>query len=61
MNTINDSNVTSQIHDLGREGSEVMDIWQKMDDGEIEDMDQAIKLADKAVREKEKKAEAETE
>ncbi len=40
---------------LGREGNEVMDIWQKMDEGEISSFDDAIKLADKAVREKEKR------
>jgi hypothetical protein len=42
--------------DLGREGSEVMQVWQKMDEGEIENFTDGLKLADKAVREKEKRA-----
>ena len=41
--------------DLGKEGSEVMDVWQKMDEGEIESFTDGLKLADKAVREKEKR------
>ena len=41
--------------DLGKEGSEVMDVWQKMDEGEIESFSDGLKLADKAVREKEKR------
>jgi cob(I)alamin adenosyltransferase len=41
--------------ELGREGSEVMDVWQKMDEGEIENFSDGLKLADKAVREKEKR------
>jgi hypothetical protein len=62
MNTVNDANMADSLHDLGKEGSEVMNIWQKMDDGEIEDVEEAIKLADKAVREKTgKEKEAETE
>ncbi|MHC4605519.1 MAG: hypothetical protein ACYTAF_01115 [Planctomycetota bacterium] len=43
------------IEDLGREGSEVMQVWQKMDDGEIESLDDALKIADQAVRDKEEK------
>ena len=62
MNTVNDATMADSVTDLGKEGGEVMNIWQKMDDGEIEDMDAAIKMADKAIREKEKgKKEAETE
>jgi hypothetical protein len=53
------SSVTDGAHqiteDLGREGSEVMDVWQKMDEGEIDSFADGLKLADKAVREKEKK------
>ncbi len=46
----------SQItEDLGKEGSEVMDVWQKMDEGEIENFADGLKLADKAVRQKEKR------
>jgi hypothetical protein len=41
--------------DLGKEGSEVMDVWQKMDEGEIENFSDGLKMADKAVREKEKR------
>ena len=37
---------------LGKEGNEVMDIWQKMDDGEIESFEAGLKLAEKKVREK---------
>ena len=47
--------------DLGKEGSEVMDVWQKMDEGEIESFSDGLKLADKAVREKEKRSEMEAE
>ncbi len=46
----------SQItEDLGKEGSEVMDVWQKMDEGEIENFADGLKMADKAVRQKEKR------
>ena len=46
----------SQItEDLGKEGAEVMDVWQKMDEGEIENFADGLKLADKAVRQKEKR------
>jgi hypothetical protein len=48
-------------HDLGKEGSEVMQVWQKMDEGEIENFEDGLKLADKAVREREKRAEMEPE
>ena len=47
--------------ELGKEGSEVMDVWQKMDEGEIENFSDGLKLADRAVREKEKKADMESE
>ncbi len=47
--------------DLGKEGSEVMQVWQRMDEGEIESFEDGLKLADKAVREREKKAELEPE
>jgi hypothetical protein len=47
--------------DLGKEGSEVMDVWQKMDEGEIESFSDGLKLADKAVRDKEKRSEMEAE
>jgi hypothetical protein len=47
--------------DLGKEGSEVMDVWQKMDEGEIDSFSDGLKLADKAVREKEKRSEMEAE
>ena len=41
--------------DLGKEGSEFMDVWQKMDDGEIDSFADGLKLADRAVRQKEKR------
>lgn len=41
--------------DLGKEGSEVMQVWQKMDEGEIENFEDGLKMADKAVRAKEKR------
>src|SRR5207249_97631 len=53
--TVNDSSLKG-LESLGREGDEVMQVWQKLDDGEIEDVDAAIKIADKAVRDKEKKS-----
>lgn len=47
--------------DLGREGREVLEVWQKMDEGEIESFEDALKLADRRVREKERRAEMEPE
>ena len=38
-----------------------MDVWQKMDEGEIESFDAGLKLADRKVREKEQKSELEAE
>jgi cob(I)alamin adenosyltransferase len=38
--------------DLGNEGREVMDVWQRMDEGEIEKFEDGLKLADRAVRDK---------
>src|SRR5262245_58906905 len=43
MSTLNDSSLKG-IEILGREGDEVMQVWQKMNDGEIEDDDAAINL-----------------
>lgn len=61
LNVVRDGD-SREWEDLGKEGSEVMNIWQKMDEGEIEDFDKAIKMADQAVRERTKKErEAETE
>lgn len=60
LSTVTDG--ANQItEDLGKEGSEVMDVWQKMDEGEIENFSDGLKLADKAVREKEKRSEMEAE
>lgn len=42
---------------LGREGREVIDIWDKMDEGEIGSFEDGLKQADHAVREKEKRSE----
>jgi hypothetical protein len=54
LSTVTDG--AAQItEDLGKEGSEVMDVWQKMDEGEIENFADGLKLADKAVRQKEKR------
>lgn len=53
LSTVTDG--AAQItEDLGKEGSEVMDVWQKMDEGEIDSFADGLKLADKAVRRKEK-------
>lgn len=49
----------SGIENLGKEGNEVMDVWQKMDEGEIESFDEGLKIADKKVREKQGEVEAE--
>lgn len=54
-------NPATLVEDLGREGNEVMDVWQKMDEGEIESFDAGLKLADRKVREKEQKSELEAE
>ena len=60
LSTVTDG--ANQItEELGKEGSEVMDVWQKMDEGEIENFSDGLKLADRAVREKEKKADMESE
>jgi hypothetical protein len=50
------------FEDLGKEGNEVMNVWQKMDEGEIDSFEDGLKEADRAVRAKEKgEADAETE
>jgi cob(I)alamin adenosyltransferase len=60
LSTVTDG--ANQItEELGKEGSEVMDVWQKMDEGEIDNFSDGLKLADRAVREKEKKADLEAE
>lgn len=41
--------------DLSGEGREVMDVWQRMDEGEIEKFEDGLKLADRAVRAKEQR------
>ncbi len=51
------SQITRQ---LGKEGGEVMEVWQKMDEGEIENFEDGFKLADRKVREREQR-EAEME
>lgn len=40
------------ISEVGKEGAELIDIWQKMDDGEIDSFDTGLKLAEKKAREK---------
>jgi len=60
LSTVTDG--AAQItEDLGKEGSEVMNVWQRMDEGEIESFQDGLKLADRAVREREKKSELEAE
>lgn len=53
------STVTESAHqiteNLGKEGSEVMDVWQRMDEGEIDSFEDGLKLADRKVREREKR------
>ena len=49
----------SGIENLGKEGNEVMDVWQKMDEGEIASFEDGLKLADKKVRQKQGEMEAE--
>ena len=46
---------------LGQEGREVMDVWDKMDEGEIESFEDGLKIADRAVRSRERHAEFEAE
>ena len=54
-------NAKEITENLGKEGSEVMDVWQKMDEGEIESFETGLKMADRAVRERERKSEMEPE
>ncbi len=49
------------LENLGKEGNEVMDVWQKMDEGEISSFEDGLKLADRKVREREGKGEMESE
>ena len=51
----------SIMEDLGSEGNEVMQIWEKMDEGEIDNFDDALKIADRAVRKRESEAQLEAE
>jgi hypothetical protein len=46
---------TEITRDLGQEGREVMDVWQKMDEGEIAKFEDGLRAADKAVRARERK------
>ena len=39
--------------DLGKEGNDVMKVWQKMDDGEIDNFEDGLKEADRLVRKRE--------
>mgnify|MGYP007063430727 FL=1 len=54
-------NPATLIENLGKEGNEVMDVWQKMDEGEIDSFEDGIKLADRKIREKDRKSELEAE
>jgi hypothetical protein len=40
------------VSEVGKEGAELIDIWQKMDDGEIESLDAGLKLAERMAKEK---------
>ncbi len=57
LSTINEGS-ESITHDLGKEGNDVMKVWQKMDDGEIESFEDGLREADRVVRKRES-AEAE--
>ena len=61
LSTVGEDN-SMITENLGKEGNEVMDVWQKMDEGEIDTFEDGLKLADRAVRQKEKRqAELEAE
>jgi hypothetical protein len=60
LSTVTDN--ASQITEtLGKEGNDVMQVWQKMDEGEIDNFEDGLKMADKAVRAREKEADLEAE
>jgi hypothetical protein len=40
------------ISEVGKEGAELIDIWQKMDDGEIDSFDAGLKMAEKKAKER---------
>ncbi|NUN49161.1 MAG: hypothetical protein HUU15_10075 [Candidatus Brocadiae bacterium] len=40
------------VNEVGKEGAELMDIWQKMDDGEIDSFDTGLRLAEEKLKEK---------
>jgi len=40
------------VDEVGKEGAELIDIWQKMDDGEIDSLDAGLKLAEKKAKER---------
>ncbi|MBI2924056.1 MAG: hypothetical protein HYY18_23610 [Planctomycetes bacterium] len=40
------------INEVGQEGAELLDIWQKLDEGEIDSLDAGLKLAEKKAKEK---------
>lgn len=44
--------LTDVMQEVGKEGMELIDIWQKMDEGEIESAEAGMKLAEKAVKDK---------
>jgi len=50
--------ITEQI---GNEGREVLEVWEKMDEGEIGNFEEGFKLADRKVRERRPEAELESE
>ena len=60
LSTVTD-NATQITETLGKEGNDVMQVWQKMDEGEIDNFEDGLKLADKAVRAREKEADLEAE
>ena len=47
--------------DLGKEGNDVMKVWQKMDDGEIESFEDGLREADRVIRKGEKAETGRTE
>ncbi len=48
-------NADQVTQNLSQEGREVMEVWQRMDEGEIGDFEEGLKKADRAVRDREQR------
>lgn len=48
-------NANQVTENLSQEGREVMEVWQRMDEGEIGDFEEGLKKADRAVRDREQR------